>query len=313
MYFPYLRGKQYELLALKDFSQMSPNNAKIIPVIEPVKSQVNGLNSALEALRDNAMRFAVILNPKDGDFKKDRDNDIFPKLNTLQEDRESWIPAYFYKGYPDLLLSHAENHNFRHFMVVFPDGVNIHNQEIARLLADEKVEYVMLGNPSKVALTTLGQMGKKVILLDGHFEPQTKNADYALASDEFFSDDFVSYKEKGFFGFSDYTALPKVFSEGGSLPYAIAIHLTYQKSPEEIFVHHFVSDNNIDQSNIRGKFHEAAVKIGPFYKEGGYQETSAVIELIDKASDVAGYPGLGYIKKLSIKNQLELIDRLITE
>ena len=32
MYFPYLRGKQYELLALKDFSQMSPNNAKIIPV-----------------------------------------------------------------------------------------------------------------------------------------------------------------------------------------------------------------------------------------------------------------------------------------
>ena len=231
MYFPYLRGKQYELLALKDFSQMSPNNAKIIPVIEPVKSQVNGLNSALEALRDNAMRFAVILNPKDGDFKKDRDNDIFPKLNTLQEDRESWIPAYFYKGYPDLLLSHAENHNFRHFMVVFPDGVNIHNQEIARLLADEKVEYVMLGNPSKVALTTLGQMGKKVILLDGHFEPQTKNADYALASDEFFSDDFVSYKEKGFFGFSDYTALPKVFSEGGSLPYAIAIHLTYQKSP----------------------------------------------------------------------------------
>lgn len=174
MYFPYLRGKQYELLALKDFSQMSPNNAKIIPVIEPVKSQVNGLNSALEALRDNAMRFAVILNPKDGDFKKDRDNDIFPKLNTLQEDRESWIPAYFYKGYPDLLLSHAENHNFRHFMVVFPDGVNIHNQEIARLLADEKVEYVMLGNPSKVALTTLGQMGKKVILLNGHFEPQTK-------------------------------------------------------------------------------------------------------------------------------------------
>lgn len=112
MYFPYLRGKQYELLALKDFSQMSPNNAKIIPVIEPVKSQVNGLNSALEALRDNAMRFAVILNPKDGDFKKDRDNDIFPKLNTLQEDRESWIPAYFYKGYPDLLLSFRESTYF---------------------------------------------------------------------------------------------------------------------------------------------------------------------------------------------------------
>lgn len=50
MYFPYLRGKQYELLALKDFSQMSPNNAKIVPIIEPVKNQVNGLNSALETM-----------------------------------------------------------------------------------------------------------------------------------------------------------------------------------------------------------------------------------------------------------------------
>ncbi len=313
MYFPYLRGKQYELLALKDFSQISPNNAKIIPVIEPVKSQVNGLNSALEVLRDNAMRFAVILNPKDGDFKKDRDNDIFPKLPILERDRTSWIPAYFYKGRVDKLVSHAEKNQLDNIMVVFPDGVNAHDEGVIELVANKKVRYVMVANSSIVAFTKLKSMGKEVILLDDHFELQTKNADYALAPDEFFSDDFVSYKENGFFGFSDYTALPKVFSEGGSLPYAIAIHLTYQKSPEEIFVHHFVSDNNVDQSNIRGKFHEAAVKIGPFYKEGGYQETSAVIELIDKSSDVAGYPGLGYIKKLSIENHLELIDRLITE
>lgn len=90
-------------------------------------------------------------------------------MNVLQEDRENWIPAYFYKGYPGQLLSHAENHNFGHFMVVFPDGVNIHNQEIARLLADEKVEYVMLGNPSKVALTTLGKMGEKGNLVGWSF------------------------------------------------------------------------------------------------------------------------------------------------
>ena len=46
MYFPYLRGKQNELLALKDFSQMSPNNAKIVPIIEPVKNQVNEIGRA---------------------------------------------------------------------------------------------------------------------------------------------------------------------------------------------------------------------------------------------------------------------------
>ena len=93
MYFPYLRGKQYELLALKDFSQMSPNNAKIVPIIEPVKNQVNGLNSALETMIKNGMRFALILNPKDGDFKRNADNYMLPKLKCLQEDREHWIPA----------------------------------------------------------------------------------------------------------------------------------------------------------------------------------------------------------------------------
>ena len=44
-----------------------------------------------------------------------------------------------------------------------------------------------------------------------------------------------------------------------------------------------------------------------------FLSTSEIAEIVDKASDVAGYPGLGYIKKLSIKNHLELIDRLITE
>ena len=68
-----------------------------------------------------------------------------------------------------------------------------------------------------------------------------------------------------------------------------------------------MSDSNLDQSNIRGKFHEAAIKIDPFYKNGGYSETAAVMELVDKANDSAGYPGLGYIKKLSIKHHIELI------
>ena len=43
----------------------------------------------------------------------------------------------------------------------------------------------------------------------------------------------------------------KDFQDGGMLPYAIAIHLTYLKSSEEIYVHHFVSDSNYDQSNIK--------------------------------------------------------------
>ena len=114
-------------------------------------------------------------------------------------------------------------------------------------------------------------------------------------------------------GFADFTPMAKDFIEGGMLPYAIAIHLTYQKSDDQIFVHHFVSDNNFDQSNIRGKFHEAAVKIAPFFNNNGLYHTSAVDELIRRADSDDGYPGLGYIKKLSVKNHLELITHILPE
>lgn len=301
------------MLALKDFSQMSPNNAKIVPIIEPVKNQVNGLNSTLETMIKNGMRFALILNPKDGDFKRDVDNDILLKLNVLQEDREHWIPAYFYKKNADILLAYAEAHNLTQLMVVFPEGVNVHDNGLMKFLSNERIKYVVNGNSSTSAVNKLRALGKNVISLEDHFNLQNKNADYANNDDEFFSDDFLYYRNSGFYGFADYTTLPKNFVEGGMLPYAIALHLTYKKSDEEIYVHHFVSDSNLDQSNIRGKFREAAIKIDPFYKNGGYTETAAVMELVDKANGSAGYPGLGYIKKLSIKNHLELIDGLITE
>ena len=47
MYFPYLRGKQFELMALRDFSIDYSSSKKIIPIIEPVKQQMNGMNTAL--------------------------------------------------------------------------------------------------------------------------------------------------------------------------------------------------------------------------------------------------------------------------
>lgn len=38
MYYPYLRGKQFELLALREFANESANNRNIVPIIEPVKT-----------------------------------------------------------------------------------------------------------------------------------------------------------------------------------------------------------------------------------------------------------------------------------
>ena len=49
--------------------------------------------------------------------------------------------------------------------------------------------------------------------------------------------------------------------------------------------------------------------IEPFFRD--IARTSAVSELIDRADASDGYPGLGYLKKLSVKNHLELVSRIM--
>ena len=69
MYYPYLRAKQYELKALREFSVEHKGQNSIVPILEPVKQQPNALNLAIDDMLTSGLKFAIILNPKDGDFK----------------------------------------------------------------------------------------------------------------------------------------------------------------------------------------------------------------------------------------------------
>ena len=316
MYYPYLRGKQFELLALREFSSEFKNNHTIVPIIEPVKKQVNGLNAAALSMIENGMKFAVILNPSDGDYRHTGiDNDILMSLTALTDDRDNWIPAYIYKHNGKTLLDHAKQNNLSNLMIIFPSGADVNDEVLMEFLSKDEVAFVVSGNLSnnRSARGRLLRLGKALISLEDRFNERPRNADYANEIDEIFSEDFAYYQDDRLAGFADFTPMAKDFIEGGMLPYAIAIHLTYQKSDDQIFVHHFVSDNNFDQSNIRGKFHEAAVKIAPFFNNNGLYHTSAIDELIRRADSDDGYPGLGYIKKLSVKNHLELITHILSE
>ena len=53
MYYPYLRAKQFELKALREFSEEHPNDTKIVPILEPVKKQPNALKLAISDMRKN--------------------------------------------------------------------------------------------------------------------------------------------------------------------------------------------------------------------------------------------------------------------
>ena len=73
MYYPILRGRQNELLAIKELLNASVLSDKIIPIIEPVKlspTLVNTLTAFTEANRD----LILIRNPKVGSFNVDAKN-----------------------------------------------------------------------------------------------------------------------------------------------------------------------------------------------------------------------------------------------
>lgn len=67
MYFPYFRGRQYELLALKELAAKSLISSFVVPVIEPVKI-IPALNNSLAAFQAASLPVALVLNPNVGDL-----------------------------------------------------------------------------------------------------------------------------------------------------------------------------------------------------------------------------------------------------
>ena len=197
-------------------------------------------------------------------------------------------------------------------MLVFPNGADTENDRVKALVDNPKVATIVcsFAQTSRRTKSYLLNLNKTIVTFEDNFNEQKRHADYLNMEDEHFSETFRYYADDNFQGFSDYTALPSSFSNEGMLPYALAIHLTYPLRDDQINIHHFVSDTNRDQSNIRGKFFEASRKVVDFYAGDRYR-TDSVEEIIQRARDDDGFPGLGYLKKLSVKNHLELIHHLL--
>lgn len=303
MYLPYLRGKQFEFIALREIASELDNCSNVIPIIEPVKRELNSAKSAFIAMNKAKMKFALILNPVQGDFK----NSNHDFLNSILElNLENWIPAFLIDNKTDEIIQTIKQNNFSEVMLVAPETIDI--EKTHSLLSMEQVGYIAYGDAdSRVLMRKLNQYNKKLIRLDDNFIAQKRNNDYRDFEQQKFTENHKFYIEDNFWGLADYTVIAKQYSEGGALPYVVAIHLTYEKTPDEIWVAHFASDSNSNGTeNIQKKFFEATEKVECFFKDK--IQTSAIRELI-KFKEDDKYPGLGVIKKLSMKNHILLMNK----
>lgn len=309
MYSPYLRGKQFEFLALRELSQelSLDNKNRLFPIIEPVKRSVRDAKNAFEALRSNQVKFAVILNPKNGDFQRGSRNYYELVKDSLPAGDDTWYPAYILYDKAELIEGSISHNSFEKIVAIVPKDVEI--EDWKDFLSQGFVEYIVVLNAGSSSVQRkISRIGKRTIRLDDCFPLERRNDDYRGREDQYFNDQHHFYN-RDWYGFGDYTTLPSSYIEGGLTPYVVAIHLTYKKDDEEYWVHHFLSESNPKgQENIQDKFYEAAKLVQPFF-EHREERDSLSVHLIQKFIDEQHYPGLGVLKKLSMKHHISIMCR----
>lgn len=315
MYFPYLRGRQNELLCLRELVEKNLLSNYIIPIIEPVRYS-STLFLTIKRFIEADKNLIIIQNPNVGnynsDFVKMQDKikklDDETKKNQMQKDMESnqnllddphVIHAYICDGN---IVTQCLNGkiNKENIVLINTDFSNFnsyeeHGDDLASKFTiipkDEDFHDIVEGN---------------VIVLEDSFKKANRNQDYMNHIDELFSRAHLSFKKHGYKGFSDYSIVGSTFEEGGFAPIAVAIHIVYFDEKKNLRIHHFVSDTNENDYDTPRKFGEAMQKL----KDWQYSKPNLMTQSLScllKYFEDGKFPGLGVVKKYCIMHHLELI------
>ncbi len=304
MYYPLLRARQFELIALRELANEGMTQEYIIPILEPVKDSQNNLNLAYRIFSEQLQPFYLTLNSTLGDLSGD--NNVF--LDYIHElDNTILKPAFHYRNNADFIRQSIMNYGLEDCMLICQNDLNAEDQNFRALTQVTEITKINVVDPgrNRVLDRYIRSLNKTFIRLDDFFEKQVRNSDFLDIREHRFSEEHLYFEDEGYNGFSDYTALPSEFSEGGSTPRAVVIHLTFLNEQNQIVIRHFTSDSNDSIANVQGKFAEAAGKAIAFCRANTI--TNSAIQELENYYDNEHYPGLGMVKKISIKNHLLVV------
>jgi len=309
MYHPYFRGKQFDLLCIREMAPIF-KDAGFCPIIEPVRDVLGGLNRALDAVVEADGQAIVIVNPHHGDLSSSG-----APLSDLLREKYLDLPGIS----AGILLKHdtstAEALKYRqnhaaHSPVLIHAGFGE-----AKILAEKMGKQAK--DQSHVFFEKFcGKLyqkhfsgGNRILLRDG-FERKKRNRDYELL--EPFSDLHATFQDEGMDGFGDFLIVGDEYSETGGPAYDVAIHLTFIDPDQDnsMLIYHFVSERQDKPAptDPAGKFAEALAKMMKVLNKSNSKvlETSAVKEFRELYRQ-GHFPGLGHVKKLSMNHHIETL------
>lgn len=306
MYYPYLRGKQNELLTLRENAPLLKQSG-FVPIIEPVKESLSGLGKALSAIVEAEGDAIVILNPFHGDHS-DNTTSIWSFLQNDFKDNLNISPGILLSENVSVDKAKTLCTGFGERLVTLIHAGFTEAKLLVEALDGDtsKFRHVFIDEYCGRLYRRHFKSDQRILIKDGFI----KRTNRKHPTVEFFSDLHITYEEEGVDGFGDFLIVGNDYSEGGGPAYAIAIHLTFIDSSkdDEMHIHHFKSIRQDDPKDPAGKFAEALSKLVDEVKrpETFILQTDAVKEFLD-LHERGHFPGLGYVKKLSMKHHIETL------
>lgn len=305
MYLPYLRGRQFELIALRELVEKEVLSKNIIPVIELVKLN-STLIKTITKYKEEGRALCIITNPQVGSFYDDyqdsKNEKLVERFNKVIGETDTLLFAKILKPKDTSADAFIEKHgNSMITICTNKDAIPIYEN----YFANQDVKFNLILDDSGFRR----KIRSNRVMLDDNFNKLERNTDYNIVDDEPFSEDHLFYLDDDYKGFSDYSIVGDEYSDTGFAPYAVAIHIVYFADDDSLRIKHFVSDSNDDISDPAGKFREALSKLVEWNKTMRLN-TLGIKEFEDLFQREA-YPGLGTVKKLSIMHHIELIGRYL--
>jgi hypothetical protein len=304
MYFPVLRGKQNELIALRDLAPRIAMSDSVLPIIEPARLRSVGVS--FDQYVQANMPFILILNPRVGEAVNNPTAIQESIVRRALDEYDNYLPALYVGSSTssrqlDWIAATFDNMPLAMIYDGLPSA-----RILDRLTQDSSIAYHIFIDGAVSRETVMRVPREKRVRILDCFR-KVRNADYP--DDEFFSDAHRSMPNGEYAGFGDYSIVGAEYSDDGGPAHAVTLHHVYyrQQAGGDLHIRHFVSDRTDSPVDPGGKYLEALAKlIAALPGLGEFNRTQVCAEYEDfHARD--HYPALGYAKRMAIKHHLELM------
>lgn len=312
MYLPYVRGKQFDLLALKEMASHLAANPDVLPVIEPVRLRGEALIRCIDALSVADVRTTVVVNPSVGELVGGGGHlTAIELLERCKYRSHLRLGVLVRAGLDAAVILNAIN---RSSLASCPIDL-IHHEfagagGVANLAAPSSLH--LLHEKAVARRYRTPPLDGEMVKFEDRFPAQRTNLQYVGVPASMFTDDNIFYAEDGYAGWGDYATIGADYSDGGSSPRAVAIHLTYlNREDGAIWIRHFCSYSNEDTADTPGKFGEALAELVAFCDAADIHNPA--VDAFRSYARSGAFPGLGMVKKLSIQNHIYVATEAMTK